>query len=115
MIVAGAKMHVEAHDLASRRATSEILHGSSVNKAKDDLKAPACSAAAPSGYCVLVEPRLQFDQCRDGLTGLGGITRAATIAESSEVRYSVCLIAITFGSSAACRRNCTTTSKDSYG
>ena len=40
-------------------------------------------------------------------------TSARTIGELFEVRYSVCLIATTSGSRAACCRNCTTTSKDS--
>ena len=38
---------------------------------------------------------------------------ARAIGLSRLVRYSVCLMATTFGSRAAWRRNCTTTSKDS--
>ena len=41
---------------------------------------------------------------------------ASTMGLSPEVRYSVCLIASTFGSAAACSRNaCTLVAKDSYG
>ena len=40
---------------------------------------------------------------------------AFTIGESRLVRYSVCFTAITLGSCAAWRRNCTTTSKLSNG
>ncbi|MNC82079.1 hypothetical protein D3C75_1354460 [compost metagenome] len=41
--------------------------------------------------------------------------RAATMGLSLEVRYRVCLMAMTLGSRAACRRNWTTTSKLSNG
>jgi hypothetical protein len=40
--------------------------------------------------------------------------RALTIGESPEVRYSVCLMANTFGSAAACSMNlCTVVEKES--
>ena len=41
------------------------------------------------------------------------LASAKSIGELLEVRYSVCLIATTSGSRAACSRNCTTTSNDS--
>ena len=87
-----------------------------VREAVDDVRAGALQAPGPLDVVLFVEARFEFDDDRDLLLIFGGLEkRARDRRVLPDVRYSVALIASTFSSSAACCRNWTTGSNDSYG
>ena len=86
------------------------------NEAENHLNARPLQVTGPFDVGFLVETRFEFHKRSDRFSRLCRFCQC--LDDGRVVRgpvESVCLIATTSGSRAACRRYCTTTSKDSYG
>ena len=78
MVIAGAGMNVgrEAAAFATHHQR-QLGVGLELEEAIDDLHAGAFEIARPADVGFFVEARLQFDQRRDGLAGIGGLDQRA--------------------------------------
>ena len=81
--------------------------------AVDDVRARFLERARPPDVPLLVEPRRQLHDDGDLFVAFRGALQAGDDRGTGLARYSVCLMASTSGSSAACASSATTGSYDS--
>ena len=117
VVVAGADMAVPPDDGAlSAYHQAGLAVCLEADEAVDHMHARLLQGSRPPDVGLLIEARLDLYHCHHLLSGLGGGDQRPTIGESPEVRYSVCLIARTFGSEAASSmKRCTLVENESYG
>ena len=116
VIVAGAKMGIgDDASLFSSRHHAYLGVGFKINETIGDLNARGLQTPGPPNVGGFVKPGLQFNHGCDAFACFAASHSAEMISLSLLVRYSVCLMAKTAGSLAACCKNWTTTSKLSKG
>ena len=94
----------------------DLRVGLEADEAVHDVRARLLQRPGPDDVVLLVEAGLDLDQDDDLLARSAARMSARTIGESPDVRYSVCLIVRTSGSSAAWEMNRSTEAvNDSYG
>src|SRR5262245_18569717 len=74
MVIAGSEVHVGPHGVALTPGNQRDLGVRlQIDKAKDHLYAGLLESASPVNVALFVEPRFQFNDRGNRLTGLGGI------------------------------------------
>lgn len=101
----------------SRRTTKAVLQCVLSPTSPYATCTPACSSARAQAMLACSSKRaLISTSATTCFPASAASISARTIGESPEVRYSVCLIASTLGSAAACSMNrCTLVENESYG
>src|SRR6516165_650958 len=114
MIVARPDVDIRGKRSAFRRTTIDSLAWVLSSMKPYTTCAPARSSARDQRIFASSSKRaLSSIRAVTDLPASAASTSARTMGDSADVRYSVCLMATTSGSRAACCRNWTTTSNDS--